>query len=356
MNSFHYFLALFFICVKHWNIQKTPAVHTNSQALGMSQDKTTITTTTTTMQNYDDTSHSQQLFLNDFSIQSNPFWKAIAIYAIADTVGFVISIVTGWHIHLDLIGTGAFTLVSVSQMLDMRKRLSVAPVHQVWSSLAVACWSAKLAGFLCYRSSQVGHDRRLEDTLSTIPGMFGFWFVTFEWNVICSLPYLLGLLSNKCNTLYVQLGGLIFLTGWTIETMADYQKWYFKQSNPGRLCNVGLWAISQHPNFFGNILLWIGILMMNIPALVDCKLLGGQTMGKEKQKPFAMFSTILSHVLEYQGLLFALLSPMFLSLLFGGQALGLITNTTELFQLKYGNDPAYQHYIHEVPLLFPKIW
>jgi steroid 5-alpha reductase family enzyme len=54
-----------------------------------------------------------------------------------------------------------------------------------------------------------------------------------------------------------------------IETLADAQNWFFKQSNPDQFCIVGLWSISQHPNFIGNLVLWAGIFLVNDPALID---------------------------------------------------------------------------------------
>merc|ERR1719183_1575607 len=37
--------------------------------------------------------------------------------------------------------------------------------------------------------------------------------------------------------------------------------------NNGRFCDVGLWAYSRHPNYFGEILLWWGIWLVCITAL-----------------------------------------------------------------------------------------
>lgn len=45
--------------------------------------------------------------------------------------------------------------------------------------------------------------------------------------------------------------------------MADYQKSVFKRNsaNSDRWIQSGLWSISRHPNYFGEILLWIGIAL-----------------------------------------------------------------------------------------------
>ena len=51
--------------------------------------------------------------------------------------------------------------------------------------------------------------------------------------------------------------------------MADRQKSTFKQdpANAGRLITTGLWSWSRHPNYFGEIVLWIGMAIMAVPIL-----------------------------------------------------------------------------------------
>mmetsp|Transcript_27705 Transcript_27705/g.51989 ORF Transcript_27705/g.51989 Transcript_27705/m.51989 type:complete len:367 (+) Transcript_27705:357-1457(+) len=271
---------------------------------------------------------------------SSPLWKAITIYAGADSIGFLVSVMTGSHLHLDLIGTGAFALPALYTLILSSKTSSITLSQQV-SSIAVCLWATKLAAFLFLRALQLGHDARLTDTLSTVSGTFEFWFVTFLWNVFCSLPYLLGLLSSKSDPLYVGLGSLVYGTGLIVETLADAQKWFFKQSHPGQFCNVGLWSISQHPNFFGNLVLWFGILVMNIPALTNVP---------------SSFSGISGMVVGQGRLVIALLSPMFMWALFYGQAIGAVTPAAQQAMAKYGDDPEYQKYIAETPLIIPKLW
>ncbi len=47
-------------------------------------------------------------------------------------------------------------------------------------------------------------------------------------------------------------------SGVLIEGIADYQKFKFKQNGHHRqkVCDVGLWAYSRHPNYFGELLFW----------------------------------------------------------------------------------------------------
>ena len=97
-------------------------------------------------------------------------------------------------------------------------------------------------------------------------------------------------------------------------------------SSRGKFCDVGVWQLSQHPNWFGNFLLWSGICALNASTLAAVGPL---------------------YILP------SLLSPLFLLALFYGQACGTISNTVELANAKHGHDPAYQEYIKKVPVFMP---
>ena len=273
---------------------------------------------------------------------SNPLWTSVGIYVAADALGFLVSLVTKSHLHLDLIGTGAFALGTLPMLLFPPSNRSPS---QFISSMSVAIWAVKLAGFLLYRALQVRHDARLTDTMSSTSGIFGFWFITLLWNVVCSLPHLLGLLSNEWEPNHVQVGGFVFWSGLMIETIADGQKWFFKQNHPGKFCHVGLWSYSQHPNFFGNLLLWAGIFLMNLPALI--------LPAKASSSSSSWLATLWT---RYHRVALALLSPLFMYGLFYGEATGTITNAAQLAEAKYGSDPAFRKYMEQVPPIFPKLW
>ncbi len=102
-----------------------------------------------------------------------PMIQSFSIFGAANLLGYVISLATGSHLHLDLLGTGAFALASLPTLLSSSSPsvgdLNILPRVMV-SSAAVAIWGTKLASFLFYRALQVKHDARLEETLSTVSG------------------------------------------------------------------------------------------------------------------------------------------------------------------------------------------
>ncbi len=66
----------------------------------------------------------------------------------------------------------------------------------------------------------------------------------------------------------LQLVGLvIWLAGFGWEALADWQLARFKRQpqNKRRIMTQGLWRLSRHPNYFGEILVWWGLAIFVLP-------------------------------------------------------------------------------------------
>jgi steroid 5-alpha reductase family enzyme len=69
--------------------------------------------------------------------------------------------------------------------------------------------------------------------------------------------------------LFALAGSLVWAFGFAIEVVADAQKSRFRADpeNAGKFIDAGLWAWSRHPNYFGEIVLWIGVAVIALPVL-----------------------------------------------------------------------------------------
>ena len=247
---------------------------------------------------------------------TNPLWTSAKVFGACNGLGLGISLAKDTHTHLDLIGTGAFAVAAYATKGPTASSRT--------SALMVGAWATRLASFLFYRA--LGHrDGRLEGTTKTVSGCVGFWFVSFVWGWLTLLPHALGASAPKVENKVLRRSGLaLFALGLATEVMADFQKFFFKKNHKG-FCDVGLWSVSQHPNWFGNLCLWSGITLYNAPGLSPVKLA------------------------------LACVSPVFLGALFGAQASGSLTPAVELSQARYGSDPRFAAYLENTPLFMPRV-
>ena len=69
--------------------------------------------------------------------------------------------------------------------------------------------------------------------------------------------------------LFLGTGGIIWVIGFLFEVIADEQKRRFSKNaiNRGQFITTGLWSLYRHPNYFGEILIWIGMAVISFPVL-----------------------------------------------------------------------------------------
>jgi steroid 5-alpha reductase family enzyme len=72
-------------------------------------------------------------------------------------------------------------------------------------------------------------------------------------------------------SLFEIIGILIWAGSFAMESVADLQKLAFlkamkKAGKKNRVCNVGLWKYSRHPNYFAEWMVWNGLIIATIPS------------------------------------------------------------------------------------------
>ena len=124
-------------------------------------------------------------------------------------------------------------------------------------------WGLRLALYLFARVLKEGKDARFDDTRDHFFKFMVFWILQCVTVWTISIPFVF-LFSRAVTPLLGWqdiVGIIIWVIGFVIEAVADVQKFRFKNQpeNRKRMCTIGLWNYSRHPNYFGEALCWWGI-------------------------------------------------------------------------------------------------
>jgi len=135
----------------------------------------------------------------------------------------------------------------------------------------VTLWALRLGSFLFARIQRDGSDGRF-DRIKPSALRFGMtWTLQGLWVLLtlaCTLAAMTSVRSQPLGAV-AALGSIVWAFGFAIEVAADGQKRRFRAdpANRGRFIQSGIWAWSRHPNYFGEITLWLGIALIALPAL-----------------------------------------------------------------------------------------
>ena len=190
-------------------------------------------------------------------------------------------------------------------------------------ALLVGAWALRLGAFLFSRIRREGADRRFDALKMDFARFLLTWTLQGLWvflTVSCALAAITSASVKSLGAL-AAVGTAVWIAGFAIEAFADRQKGVFRSdpANRGRFITSGLWAWSRHPNYCGEILLWIGVALIAVPALSGW--------------PLA-----------------TLISPLFVYILLTRiSGIPLLESRSDA---KWGDDPEYQAYKARTPVLW----
>lgn len=133
----------------------------------------------------------------------------------------------------------------------------------------VVVWAFRIGGFLLNRVLKVGKDRRFDDMRDNFVRFGKFWLgqAIAAWILMIPAEYAITKASKLAVLVYV--GVVIYIIGLFAESIADWQKFNFheRKNKKHPWIDEGIWSLSRHPNYFGEIAVWIGIYVASFMAL-----------------------------------------------------------------------------------------
>ena len=222
--------------------------------------------------------------------------------------------------------TGSLTYISVTSIAYFS--LDNPSTIDTILYLYVIVWAGRLGIFLFRRINKDGKDERFDKAKKKFFWFLQYWMGQAAWVVFSAGASILAILSPVEAELEVLafIGIFLWWSGFLIEVISDYQKRKFRETSDPKteFISTGLWARSRHPNYFGEITLWVGMAVISLSSLSG---------------------------IEY---VTAVVSPLFVYLLLR-KAEG-VPMLERIADERYGELSDYQEYKANTPVLMMKIF
>jgi len=165
--------------------------------------------------------------------------------------------------------TGSLTYISVTILALLLS--TGADARSFLLAGLVIVWAVRLGTFLYGRIHKAGKDDRFDELKPSFFRFLNVWTIQALWVTFTAAAALVAITTTTRRELdvFAIVGLLVWAIGFGFEVVADAQKSRFNAdpANNGRFINTGLWSRSRHPNYFGEIVLWLGVAIIALPVL-----------------------------------------------------------------------------------------
>lgn len=200
----------------------------------------------------------------------------IPLFAVAVAAAFVIQILAFIPAFLlrterffDLTGSATFFVISVVLVL-----LTPMPDARSWILAGmVMLWAARLGSFLAMRVHKAGSDGRFDEIKGSPLRFLQVWVIQGAWVSLTAAAAWIAISTDAAarpplGWLSI-VGVVVWALGIVVEIVADAQKSAFRKDprNRDEFIRTGLWSRSRHPNYFGEIVIWVGVFITAAPVL-----------------------------------------------------------------------------------------
>lgn len=138
----------------------------------------------------------------------------------------------------------------------------------------VTIWSARLSLHITVRNWGQEEDYRYQAIRANNEPGFAFksLYIVFglqgvlAW-IVCA-PLLPAISSGNAPGYLDAVAAVLWLAGFVFEVGGDYQLQQFKKdsANKGKVLDTGLWALTRHPNYFGEFCMWWAFWLFAVAA------------------------------------------------------------------------------------------
>lgn len=192
-----------------------------------------------------------------------------AAYAI-QILAFIPAMILRTERFFDLTGSLTFFAISLGLVL-----LTPMPDARSWILAAmVMLWAVRLGSFLAMRVHKAGSDGRFDEIKGSPVRFLQVWVIQGAWVSITAAAAWIAISADAAARAPIGwltvVGIVVWALGMVIEIVADAQKSAFRAdpSNKDEFIRTGLWSRSRHPNYFGEIVIWVGVFLTAAPVLV----------------------------------------------------------------------------------------
>jgi steroid 5-alpha reductase family enzyme len=161
----------------------------------------------------------------------------------------------------DLAGSANFVLLALLTFCLSQTYYT----RQIVITVFVCVWGVRLGGYLLYRVIKRGKDDRFDEMRAKFWSFLGFWIFQIFWVFVVSLSviYLNAAQVDVPLNAGDYIGWVIWAIGFFLESAADFTKDRFSSNpeNKGKILASGVWSVTRHPNYAGEIFIWVGIFI-----------------------------------------------------------------------------------------------
>jgi len=181
--------------------------------------------------------------------------------AVIQLSGFAVAFALQTEVFYDILGGVNYMAVAAySAHASSSTHPFSGDMRKVLSTGLFICSRAWLLLFLAWRAHERGGDARFDGVKDKFGKFLVFWIVQGMWVMLISMPQLF-INSSTMHRPDFTVWDWTFIVGFgicvSIEIMADVQKAiWVKLGRIGGFCQTGVWALSRHPNYFGEIAQW----------------------------------------------------------------------------------------------------